>query len=105
MVFLNTLKNLTSSPPIGNDMMPDHQTEDMGSLPSTQPEVNDLGMVHSTLLPRKWYKDTHRPPPSQVTFGSKRVRAYRTVRNLSPVLSVTGPSPTLITPKQTQMSE
>lgn len=52
------------------------QPEDMGSLPSTQPEANDLGVECSTLLSRKWCKKANHP--RQVAMlGSKKARAYR----------------------------
>lgn len=63
-------------------MMSDHPTRrHLGSSPSTQSEVSDLGMGQSTLLTRKWFKESRSP---QATLGSEKARAYKR-GNLSPV--------------------
>lgn len=50
--------------------------EDMGSLPSTQPEANDREVECSTIFRRKWCKKASHP--RQVTvLGSKKARAYQ----------------------------
>lgn len=43
-------------------------------MPSTQSEVNDLGVEQSTLLTRKGFKESRSP---QATLGSEKARAYK----------------------------
>lgn len=52
------------------------QPKNMGSLPSTQPEANDLGVECSPLLRRKWCKKASHPR-QVATLGSKKARAYQ----------------------------